>query len=396
MPAYKYIAVRLNGKKVHGELSAPDTALLRDELRHGGLILLDAHEAAEDVRTKRLKTPEIADFCRQLAALLSSGVPLMRAMAIISQRDAKPAVRRIYESVLKRLQQGLPLSEALAQQGQAFPELLVNMMRSAENSGDLDAAALRMANHYDKNYRLQSKIKSASMYPIILLCLVVIVVAVLFAFVLPSFVPLFARMELPWATQAVMGISEFMSSYGLVLLIGLLLLIVLLQMLFKLPPLRRGLDRFKLRLPKIGRLLKTIYTSRFSRTLASLYVSGIPMIQSLVLARNTIGNAYIEAQFPAAIEKLATGRTLSQAVAGIDGFDQKLASTILVGEESGRLEHMLETTADAYDYEAMEASGRLVAMLEPVLIVLMALIVGFVIISIMMPIFNMATALEGY
>jgi type IV pilus assembly protein PilC len=142
-------------------------------------------------------------------------------------------------------------------------------------------------------------------------------------------------------------------------------------------------------MPAIGKLLHTIYTARFARTLASLYVSGISMIQALLVAKRTIGNSYIESQFDSVIELLGNGRTLSQALSGVNGFEQKLQSTILIGEESGSLEQMLESIADQYDYDSEMASQRMVTIIEPVLIVTMALIVGFVIISVLLPIFQL-------
>jgi len=150
-----------------------------------------------------------------------------------------------------------------------------------------------------------------------------------------------------------------------------------------------------IKIPNIGKLMKTIFTARFARTLSSLYVSGIPMIQALTVAQATIGNKYIEAQFKDVIEHLGNGRTLSQAISIVDGFETKLKSTIMIGEESGRLESMLESVADQFDYDSEMASQRMVAMLEPMFIVIMAGVVGFVVISVIMPIFSMYGTIAG-
>jgi type IV pilus assembly protein PilC len=263
------------------------------------------------------------------------------------------------------------------------------MIRAGENTGKLDATCEKMAVTYEKEHRLNAKIKQALVYPIILVVLIIGVVLIIFTFVLPQFMDLFKDMELPLPTRIVMGISDFLVGYGVWLLIGIVAAVAALIALLRQPGPRRVFDHFKLKLPKMGRLLSTIYTARFARTLSSLYVSGISMIQALTIARATIGNAYISAQFDGVIEALGNGRTLSQALSTVDGFEPKLRSTVLIGEESGNLEKMLESVADQYEYDSEMATQNLVALIEPVLIVFMALIVFSVIISVLMPIYQL-------
>jgi type IV pilus assembly protein PilC len=307
----------------------------------------------------------------------------------MAQRDVKPHVKKIYNTLFADLQRGSTLSEAMAKQGPAFPELLINMMRAGESTGHLDTTAAKMAETYDKEHRLNQKISSATVYPIILVVLIIGVMLILFTFVLPQFMGLFANMELPWPTKVVMAISDFMLAYGLYAIIGIIVVVTGFIMFFRQPEPRRALDHFKLKIPKINHLLSTIYTARFARTLSSLYISGVSMIQALQISRNTIGNKYIESQFDAVIEALGNGRTLSQAIAMVDGFESKLQSTVLIGEESGSLERMLESVADQYDYDAEMASQRLVTIIEPILIIVMAVVVAFVIISVLLPIFSL-------
>jgi type IV pilus assembly protein PilC len=246
-----------------------------------------------------------------------------------------------------------------------------------------------MADQFDKQHRLDGKIKSATTYPIILVVLIVLVMIVIFTFVLPTFFEMFEDMVLPLPTRVVMAISHFLTANFIPLIIGVVVAVAAILWFFRQPGPRRAFDQFKLKIPKIGGLLRIIYTSRFARTLSSLYVSGIPMIQSLNICKGTIGNKYIESQFDMVIGDLGNGRTLSQALSKVDGFDKKLNSTIMIGEESGRLEQMLESVADQFDYDSEMASQRLVTMLEPILIVVMAVIVAFVMISVMMPIYQM-------
>jgi type IV pilus assembly protein PilC len=371
-------------------MDAANEAQLGSILNKDGLFLTGATQVVSQSNAPKLRLSEVADFCRQLAAMLASGITLIRAMMIIEQRDAKPHIKKVYQGIIADLQRGSSLSEAMTKQGKAFPELLINMMRAGESSGRMDITAQKMAVTFDKQNRLNQKLKSATTYPVILIVMIIGVILSIFTCVLPSFITMFESMdELPLPTQIVIGISNFLTNYFWLLGIVVGVAAGVLWYTFRLPTPKRHLDRIKLKLPKIGVLLSTIYTGRFARTLSSLYVSGIPMIQALSIARSTVGNKYIEWQFDGVLDALGNGRTLSQALGAVDGFEKKLHSTILIGEESGRLEQMLESTADQYDYDSEMATTRLITMLEPILICIMAAVVAFVMISVMMPIYQL-------
>ena len=395
MPLYKYNAIALDGRKQTGRAEAAGPEQLASLLRGEGLFLVDSKTVINIDSYKKLTTIEVADFCRQLGAMLSAGINLIRAMMILAQRDNKDYINKIYNALIEDLQRGSTLSEAMALRGRAFPELLINMIRAGEQTGWLDESCMKMANQYDKDHRLNSKIKSAMSYPIILVILIIGVVLIIFTFVIPRFVSMYQGVELPLPTRIVMAMSDFMVAYGVYLFVIIVVAAIALIALFRKPEPRRALDKMLIKIPKIGKLLQTIYTARFARTLASLYVSGIPMIQALTVAQATVGNKYIEYQFREVIEHLGNGRTLSQSISIVDGFEIKLKSTIMIGEESGRLESMLESVADQFDYDSEMASQRMVAMLEPMFIVIMAAVVGFVVISVLMPIFNMYGAVAG-
>ncbi|MDR0500064.1 MAG: type II secretion system F family protein [Coriobacteriales bacterium] len=389
MPVYKYSAIALNGRRVSGSAEATSSEQLAALLRAENLYVTNAIAKVDNTSKRRMKTTDVADFCRQLAAMLSSGIMLIRAMSILSKRDLKPQTKKIYEALIASLQRGSTLSEAMTAQGRTFPELLINMIAAGESTGKLDVACAKMAVVYDKEHRLNSKMRNAMVYPAILLLLIIVVVLVLFTFVIPSFIGLFQGIELPLPTKVVMTISDFLLTYGLFLLVAIIVAIAALTSLFRQPQQRLILDRMKLKIPKVGKLLRTIYTARFARTLASLYTSGISMIQALQIARKTIGNTYIQSQFETVIELLGNGRTLSQSLSSVNGFEPKLFSTIMIGEESGNLESMLESIADQYDYDSEQASQRLVTLIEPIMIVIMACIVAFVIIAVLLPIYQL-------
>ena len=389
MPKYNYIAVDLENNKKSDIVDAKDESDLRRILRNQNLVPIRYKEIDEKKTSYRLKADQTSEFSRQLASMLGSGITLVRAMEILKDRDFKPKLKMVYEKIHKDVQQGFTLSEAMRLQPRAFPGLLVNMYASGEASGQLEQVANKMAVHYDKENRLNGKVKTAMTYPIILLVVTLVVVMLIFTVVLPQFFELLGDIELPLITRVVIAISGFMQSNWLYVIIGVLTVIAICQYLMRIRKVALKVDRLKIRVPIIGKLLKIIYTARFARTLSSLYTSGISMLNALEITRTTISNTYIENQFDEVIKSVRNGEFLSESVAMVDGFDKKLSATILIGEETGRLDAMLESTAESFDYEAEMATGRLVQLLEPVMIVILAVVVGGIMLAVMMPIMTL-------
>ncbi|NCB93735.1 MAG: type II secretion system F family protein [Clostridia bacterium] len=397
MEIYKYKAKSEEGKTVRGLLEANDETDLYTKLRNQGMYLLEFKASTKDNTSRKMKAKVLSEFCRSIGTLLSAGVSLVRALSIVSQEETtKPQFRKIYERVLISVRQGNTLSNALEEQGNTFPPLMINMFRSAEASGNMDKVAMRMAGHYEKEYRLKSKVTNAMVYPCILLILIVVVVVFIFTFVIPQFEDMFSQMEsLPIPTQIVMGCSNMFKNHWLMLLIILVVFVAGMGFLMRIPSVKVAVDHFKLKMPLFGKLLKVVYTARFARTLSSLYSSGLPIVMSLQIGQNTIGNEYIASQFPEAITKVRAGMNLSEALAGIDGFTNKLVSSIMIGEETGSLDNMLDSMADTLEYESEMAISKMVTFMEPVLIVVMALIVGLIVISVIMPIYGSYSSVEG-
>lgn len=396
MPTYKYVASSIQGKTRKGVAEAADEAALKDSLSKEGLFLVSCETSIKEFAVRRLRSNELADFCRQLGSMLSAGVTLIRAISILLQRDLKPQIRASYSDISISLQRGLSLSEAMEKQG-AFPDLLVNAFRASESSGQMDKTCMRMAEHYEKEYRTNGKIKSAMAYPLFLLCLTVVIMVVIFSVVLPRFFTLFEGIELPGITKAVIAISNAMSDYGGIIIIVILLAVLGFMALFRVHKVALWLDRTKLRFPIIGKLLKIIYTARFARTLSSLYASGLTIINALQNTKNTIGNKYIASQFDDLIKNVRNGENLSTSINAVDGFDKKLSATISIGEETGNLDFMLDSIASSFDYESEQAMSRLTAIIEPVMIIFMAIIVCLLLISVMLPILTLYNSIgSGY
>lgn len=389
MPIYKYSAKNIQSKIVRGTMEASSAEVVRRTLRQNNEFAITIGEVRESKKKYRLKPMELSDFSRQIASMLASGITVVRAIKIMEERDIKLPLKKVYSTLNKEIQQGNTLSDAMNATAGSFPPLLINMYKAGEASGQMETTARKMAEHYEKEHKLNGKIKSALTYPVILFVVTIMVVILVFTVILPQFFTLFKDIKLPAITQLMINISSSLTHYWLFYIIGVLILISLTSYLLAIPSIKQRLDQFKIKIPKIGKLLIIIYTARFARTLSSLYSSGIAMINALTISGSIIGNTYLQKQFPKAIAQVRNGEPLSAAISTIKGFDPKLVSTIYIGEESGSLDEMLESVADSFDYEAEMATTRLVTFIEPIMIIIMAVIVGGIMLSVMLPILTL-------
>ena len=396
MPNFRYTAKSMEGKIQRGTMEAAGEGVLQQMLKEQGLYLIEAKDAAAVKKHKKLNARQLSEFSKELSTLLASGVSIVRALEIIAEEDGiSPVTKALYLDILAELKRGLSLSEAMEMK-QCFPELMLGMIRSGEGSGNIDAVMNRLALHYERENRLKQQVQSAMTYPMVLLVMSILVVILIVTFILPQFEELFAEMEsLPVVTEILMGISDFLVTQRYVALLVIFLLFIILRTVGKIYKVRRTIDYIKVHMPVAGKLNKVIYTARFSRTLSSLYSSGMPIASALQTAGGTVGNVYVEEQFDKVISMVRSGIPLSQALREVDGFLRKLSSTIMVGEESGRLDAMLDSIAMTMEEEAEAATKRLVTLLEPILICIMALVVGFIIIAVMLPIYESYGAIEG-
>lgn len=395
MAVYQYVASNMGGKIKKGQITTANPEQLRELLKQQKLFLISYEEKANLTSGRKLKANELSELCRELSSLLGSGVSVVRSFTIISGRDIEPKLKKSYANITTLIKRGVPLSDAMEMQGRMFPEMLVNMIRAGEESGRLDQTFEKMSVHYEKEYRMTGAVKSALTYPIVLLVLIVVVMMALFTFVLPTFFELFEDMEVPLITQIVMNISTFVRENVLIIILLGAILVMLIGFIAGLYPVKYQIDRILVKLPKISPLIKIVYTAQFARTLASLYASGINIVDSLQISRNTIPNYYIREQFDDAVRKIRAGNTLSETLKEIDGFDIKLSQTTEIGEETGQLDKMLNSTASSYEYESQAAINKMITILQPVMIVILAGLVLVVIGAVMLPIFNMYSSIEG-
>ena len=397
MDSYRYKARNAGGRAFKGVMQAVDENDLHEKLKKDELFLVSAELIKGKTSSRKLKSDKVAEFARNIGELVASGVSLVRALKIISEDESiSPKERAIYANVLRLVRSGIPLSDALIEQGGVFPTLFVNMIKSSESSGNLDQVALQMADYYEKDYKLSQKLSSAFTYPKILCVLIVLVLIIIMGFVIPQFESLFAQMEtLPAATRILLAISGFVSKRWYILIFAVIVGVMAIRLIIVIPAVAYVLHKLKLKLPVFGKLNRVIYTARFARTLSSLYSAGIPIVTALGIAKETIGNRYIEKQFDNVIAMVRAGANLSDAINSVDGFVKKLTSSILVGEETGSLDTMLKSTADQMSYDSEIAMNKLVAMVGPAMIVVMAVTFGFIMIAIIQPIYGSYQAIAN-
>lgn len=391
MPRYRYTATALSGKTLHGVTEAASAEALYITLREQDLYMTDAKEVGTNASVYRpLKTPELAEFCRSLGTLLSAGVPLVRAFRIMAdERGLNARTKLLYNTLLKELRKGVPLSDAMHQCAPAFPELLIAMTRSAEGTGSIDASFLRMGRYYDREHKVNQQVGNSLMYPLILLVMIVGVIAILMGFVVPQFMPMFEQMDsLPLPTVVLFAVSDFVSANWVLIILVAAFLVVGGRIALAQPAVRRQWDRMQLHAPVIGKLNQKICTARFARTLSNLYSSGVPIVATLIASRDAVGNRWIISQFDEVLDKVRAGNSLSESLALVDGFEQSMSSSIAVGEETGKLDELLVTISETLDFEAEVATKRLVTLLEPIMIVIMGVIVAFVVVAVILPIYQ--------
>ncbi len=391
MPRYRYTATNAAGRTVRGTAEAPTMEALYIQLRDTKDEYMTAAKEDTDgaVAFRAMKTARLADFCRNLGTLLAAGVPLVRAFRIMAdERGLDIRTKALYEAVLSDLKRGVPLSDAMSHCAPAFPELLLAMTRSAETTGSIDESFLRMGSYYDREHRMNQQVGNSMMYPLILAVLTVGVLVVLMTFVIPQFKDMFDQMEsLPFLTELLFSVSDLVAAHWLSLALCIFVLVMGLRVLMTLPAVRLQWDWLSLHAPLVGKLNRKICTARFARTLSNLYSGGVPIIATLIAARDAVDNTWIASQFDTVLRNVRAGHSLSETLSAVDGFEKKMSASIAVGEETGKLDSLLATISETLDYEAESATKRLVTLLEPLMIVIMAVIVGCVVVAVIMPIY---------
>lgn len=386
MKSFSYVARNTAGKQVKGKISAEDEREFNAKLKEKGLNLISYEENEDGAKKtiKKFKTKELAFNCRQLAAMLTSGLTLVKALDILSKEQPTEAAKEVWQSVYENVQKGESFSSSLEVYKGVFPSFLISMVAAGESSGSLDVIMQRMSDHYAKENKMNNTIKGALTYPIILLILCVAIVIALFTFIMPTFADMFESPDaMPPLTRVMMGFSASLTDYWFIYVGVIAAIVVGVTYALKIPSTRLKWDKLIIKGPGFGPLVVKVYTARFARTLSSLYSSGIPMVECLQRSSDILGNRYISQCFENVIDEVKQGETLSASIQRTEIFDSMFCSIIYVGEEAGALDSILAKTSDYYDEEADSAVGRLVGLLEPVMIIFMGIAVGLVVASVL-------------
>jgi type IV pilus assembly protein PilC len=390
MKSYKIAAVDAKGKNVSEVIFAEDTEELFQTVKGRSLFLLDYKETSSKSQSiTKLKIKSIVIFCRQLGTMIGAGIPIMQSLNMLLEKADSPKSKRIYRNVYEEVQKGNSLSDAMQGQEGVFPELLNNMITAGELGGTLDASLRRMAIHYEKEAKLKNKVRSASIYPAILAFVSVTVVLLLVTFVLPTLTAMFTADEIPWTTAILLAISDFLLDNWVMIILVIVTVVVGFRLALRLRTVRVAFDRFLVFMPVIGKLNQVIYSARVARAMSSLYSSGVQVLDLLETTGRVLNNAYLEDMFQDVINSVSRGELISKAIAETQSFDPMLSSMIYVGEETGSLGDILDSTADYFDDEADSALQRMISLIEPVMIVVLGVVIAFIVISIIQPIFQM-------
>lgn len=344
----------------------------------------------------KLNLKDVISFCRQESIMLKSGMDLNRSLDVLAKQSKSKKLKKNLFHLSDSVKKGTELSKSMENQGNAFPYLLKRTVQAGEMSGQMAEIIEKMAIHYEKDMKLRRKIRGAMMYPIILAFIVVAAVAILLTQVMPNFVQMFegADMELPALTRFVMSLSDLLVHNWVWILLVLFAVVFLIRVALKQKEIRISWDKIKLKLPLIGPNVSKIATARFTRTLSTMLYSGIPMIQALRAAGETTGNKFVESKIEETVEGIEKGMGMTAQLAATNIFPPMMLSMIGIGEESGRLDEMLEKTAEYYDEEMEAALEALVTMLEPLLIVIMGVVIGTIVVAMYLPMFDVINTIQ--
>src|SRR6059058_1057201 len=426
MARFNYVALDARGQEASGLLEAASSNAAISQLRQAGyfptsvieeaISLPDGKETRRRAATtarvtkkrakkgivlfkrKKVKSKVLMIFTRQLATLIDSGLPLLRSLNVLANQERDKVLKKTINDLADSVQGGSTLSDALALHPRIFNNLYVNMVKAGEVGGVLELVLNRLSEFQEKAAKIKNKILAAMVYPVIVMTMAVGIMGFLLVFIVPRFELIFQDLlgdkPLPPVTRFVIGLSGFMQSHGLVLLGAVVLIVTAYKLIGRTRRGRLVIDNFKLRMPLFGNLNRKTAISRFARTLGTLVTSGVPILQALNITRETAGNAAIAAAISQVHDSVKEGESIVQPLEASRSFPPMVISMIDVGEETGRLPDMLLKIADVYDDEVDNSVAALTAMLEPVMIVFLALVVGTIVIALFMPLISIISGLQ--
>ncbi|MFN3244878.1 MAG: type II secretion system inner membrane protein GspF [Planctomycetota bacterium] len=407
MPIFEYKAIDSDNRVKKGIIDADTPRDARLKLKRDALFVTDIKEsrgkkkAAVSIKgvtgvdsPNKYRTEQIAAVTRQMASLLQAGIPLAEALRMIIEQAPDKKVESVFRDIREKVTQGMPLGDAVLQHPAYFTELYSNMVRAGESSGALDQVLVRLAQFLQAQTRLKNKVGAAMIYPMIMMIVGVIVVAILMTAVVPRVTQLIKGrgQDLPLPTQILVACSEFLVNYWLLVMVGALCLVIAFQMFVNSDKGRLAWDNFKLKLPVFGDLARKQAMARFSITLATLLRSGVPALQAISITKNVLDNKVLQNALQNVHDRVVEGTDIATPMKMSGAFPPTISYMVGVGEQAGNLEEMLERISATYDEEVDLATSKLTSILEPIIIVLLAAVVAGIVIAIVLPLLQLQRA----
>lgn len=394
MPTFAYSARSAAGDIQTGEIDLPSRDEVVTFLRRQRLVPLSVKTKSKDVSFTigtGVKMREIVIFTRQFSTMINAGLPLVQSLTILAEQSGNENLKKVITAVLNDIQAGQTLADAMRRHPKIFTDLYVNMVAAGETGGILDTILNRLALFLEKNDALTRKIKGAMTYPVVVLFVVLGATTILLWKVVPIFAEIFASagVALPLPTRVVLGVSEFLQSYILFILLGLIGLVIAIRQYYKTSGGRLAIDRLLLRMPILGSLIRKAAVSRFTRTLGTLVSSGVSILEGLEITARTAGNRVVHDAVMQSRRSIAGGATIADPLKASGVFPPMVVQMINVGEQTGGLDEMLSKIADFYDDEVDAAVSALTSVLEPIMIVVMGIVIGGMVVAMYMPMFDM-------
>jgi type IV pilus assembly protein PilC len=399
MPVYKWEGKTLKGLIKKGELEAPTESAIRIQLRQQGIVPTKILPKAREGKPlfafkKKVNQRALAIFTRQLATMIDAGLPLVQSLEILSSQQESKVFKNVLREIREDVEGGSTFAGALKKHPGAFNDLYTNLVMAGEEGGILDTILIRLSSYIEKAEALKKKVKSALIYPSTIVGVAIIVVMILMIFVIPVFESMFksAGQTLPLPTLIVLTLSKMIKRYVVILIPALILSFFFLRKYYHTEMGQRMVDGLILKLPVFGPLFQKIAVARFSRTLGTLISSGVPILDGLTIVSKSSGNKTIEAAIITARNSIREGETISEPLHRCGVFPPMVIQMISVGESTGALDSMLSKIADFYEEEVDVAVASLTSLLEPLLMIFLGVVIGGVVISMYLPIFQMASA----
>lgn len=402
MPGYFYIVADKAGKEKRGKMEANNRDAAKELLKKDGYVILSLEEQSQQFDMnftfgRKLKPRDLSVFCRQFVSILESGVAMKEALAMLEEQTENKTLKKSIAEVLTNIEKGNSLADAMRGESHVFPPMLINMVEAGESSGNLEMAFSRMAEQFEKEAKLKATVRKATVYPIVLIFACIGVIGVMLLYVIPIFIDMFKEidMEMPAFTMFVMGPSEWAGTHVYIIVGVAVAIFAAYQAYYRTEGGRKNIDKIKMKMPLFGQLVVKSNCSRFARTASTLLAAGVPMIDCLDIVSRIVNNIHYSMAIQNAREEVMKGIPLSEPLRDAGIFPPMVYHMTGIGEETGNIEQMLNKLADYYDEEVEITTQTILAAMEPLIIVFMAVVVGSLVIASILPIAAMYEGLDN-